>query len=95
MLAALEHRFGDVSKAPAQIEWLTDNGSGYIAEKTRTFASDIGLKPLTPVCSPQSNAMAESCVKTMKRDYVAFMPKPDGRSQSGRCVRALQRKAPA
>jgi len=43
-----------------------------------TFASDIGLKPLTtPVCSPQSNGMAESFVKTMKRDYVAFMPKPD------------------
>ncbi|MGF6293041.1 transposase InsO family protein [Paraburkholderia youngii] len=78
MLAAIEHRFGNVSKAPEQIEWLSDNGSGYIAEKTRTFASGIGLKPLTtPVCSPQSNGMAESFVKTMKRDYVAFMPKPD------------------
>ena len=78
MLAAVEKRFGNVKKAPAQIEWLTDNGSGYIAEKTRLFASDIGLKPLTtPVCSPQSNGMAESFVKTMKRDYVAFMPKPD------------------
>lgn len=78
MLAAVEHRFGNVRKAPVQIEWLSDNGSGYIAEKTRAFASDIGLKPLTtPVCSPQSNGMAESFVKTMKRDYVAFMPKPD------------------
>ncbi|WP_250528514.1 IS3 family transposase [Caballeronia sp. GAWG2-1] len=78
MLAAVEHRFGNVRKTPAQIEWLSDNGSGYIAEKTRAFASDIGLKPLTtPVCSPQSNGMAESFVKTMKRDYVAFMPKPD------------------
>ncbi|AUT75540.1 IS3 family transposase [Paraburkholderia hospita] len=78
MLAAVENRFGDALKAPSEIEWLTDNGSGYTAEKTRTFASDIGLKPLTtPVCSPQSNGMAESFVKTMKRDYVAFMPKPD------------------
>jgi putative transposase len=78
MLAAVENRFGDVLKAPSEIEWLTDNGSGYTAEKTRAFASDIGLKPLTtPVCSPQSNGMAESFVKTMKRDYVAFMPKPD------------------
>ena len=76
MLAAVEHRFGDTLKAPEQIEWLTDNGSGYIAEKTRAFAADIGLKPLTtPVCSPQSNGMAESFVKTMKRDYVSFMPK--------------------
>ncbi len=72
------NRFGNVPKAPTEIEWLTDNGSGYIADKTRSFASDIGLKPLTtPVCSPQSNGMAESFVKTMKRDYVAFMPKPD------------------
>ena len=78
MLAAVEQRFGNVPKAPAQIEWLTDNGSGYIAGKTREFAAEIGLKPLTtPVCSPQSNGMAESFVKTMKRDYVAFMPKPD------------------
>ncbi|WP_316902507.1 IS3 family transposase [Ralstonia edaphi] len=78
MLAAVEQRFGNVSKAPAEIEWLTDNGSGYIAGKTREFATGIGLKPLTtPVCSPQSNGMAESFVKTMKRDYVAFMPKPD------------------
>lgn len=57
---------------------LTENGSGYTAVKTKAFASALGLKPLTtPVCSPQSNGMAESFVKTMKRDYVAFMPKPD------------------
>ncbi len=78
MLAAVEHRFDDAPKAPAEIAWLTDNGSGYITEKTRAFAADIGLKPLTtPVCSPQSNGTAESFVKTMKRDYVTFMPKPD------------------
>jgi putative transposase len=58
MLAAVEQRFGNIPKAPEQIEWLTDNGSGYIAGKTREFATDIGLKPLTtPVCSPQSNGM--------------------------------------
>lgn len=78
MLAAVENRFGNAMKAPVEIEWLTDNGSGYTADKTKAFASAIGLKPLTtPVCSPQSNGMAESFVKTMKRDYVAFMPKPD------------------
>ncbi|QTP35999.1 hypothetical protein B7759_04634 [Burkholderia glumae] len=62
----------------SEIEWLSDNGSGYTAEETRQFAALLGLKPLTtPVCSPQSNGMAESFVKTMKRDYVAIMPKPD------------------
>ena len=57
---------------------LSDNGSAYIAEQTRLFAREIGLQPVTtPVRSPQSNGMAESFVKTIKRDYVAYMPKPD------------------
>jgi putative transposase len=77
MLAAVERRFG--AKLPDQpIQWLTDNGSPYIAHETRAFARDIGLAPVTtPVCSPQSNGMAESFVKTLKRDYIAHMPKPD------------------
>jgi putative transposase len=63
---------------PSEIEWLSDNGLGYTADDTRRFAAKICLKPLTTsVCSPQSNGMSESFVKTMKRDYVAFMPKPD------------------
>ena len=50
----------------------------YTAEQTRLFARQIGLQPVTtPVRSPQSNGMAESFVKTIKRDYVAHMPKPD------------------
>ncbi|MFM0198156.1 integrase core domain-containing protein, partial [Paraburkholderia strydomiana] len=32
------------------------------------------------VRSPQSNGMAESFVKKMKRDYVSWMPKPDSRT---------------
>lgn len=77
MLAAVEQRF-DLDAPAHGIEWLSDNGSAYTAEATRTFARQLGLKPLTtPVCSPQSNGMAESLVKTMKRDYVAQMPKPD------------------
>ncbi|KVO52569.1 hypothetical protein WT19_08275 [Burkholderia stagnalis] len=71
MLAAVENRFGNELHTPSEIEWLSDNGSGYTADDTRRFAVAIGLKPLTtPVCSPQSNGMAESFVKTMKRDYV-------------------------
>src|SRR5687767_924861 len=77
MLAAVDQRFG--SHLPDQpIEWLSDNGSAYIALQTRTFAQELGLVPLnTPVSSPQSNGMAESFVKTIKRDYVAMMPKPN------------------
>jgi putative transposase len=70
MLTAVEHRFGRVNRLPHTIEWLTDNGSGYIAHETRRFARDIGFEPrTTPVESPQSNGMAEAFVRTMKRDY--------------------------
>lgn len=38
-----------------------------------------GLEPKnTAVRSLESNGIAESFVKTMKRDYISVMPKPDG-----------------
>ncbi len=81
MLQAVENRFAGALKADSEIEWLSDNGSCYIADETLTFSREIGLKPVTtPVRSPQSNGMAESFVKTMKRDYVSWMPKPDART---------------
>ncbi|WP_226439430.1 IS3 family transposase [Pseudomonas sp. MWU16-30316] len=77
MLESVEKRFGDQLPS-TPVQWLSDNGSAYIAEQTRLFARHIGLQPVTtPVRSPQSNGMAESFVKTIKRDYVAHMPKPD------------------
>ena len=55
MLAAVEHRFGLVNRLPVTIEWLSDNGSCYVADETRRFARDIGLEPrTTPIESPQS-----------------------------------------
>lgn len=77
MLESVEKRFGDQLPV-TPVQWLSDNGSAYTAEQTRLFARQIGLQPVTtPVRSPQSNGMAESFVKTIKRDYVAHMPKPD------------------
>ena len=81
MVTAVEHRFGKVNRLPQTIEWLTDNGSCYIAGPTRRFARDIGLEPLTtPVQSPQSNGMAEAFVRTFKRDYVSVNPIPDAKT---------------
>ena len=78
MVTAVEHRFGRINRLPETIEWLTDNGSGYIAHDTRRFARDIGFEPrTTPVESPQSNGMAEAFVRTMKRDYARVSPLPD------------------
>jgi putative transposase len=38
----------------------------------------LGLEPYTKaVRSPESNGIAESFVKMIKRDYISIMPKPD------------------
>lgn len=80
MLEAVENRFG-MTEAPAPIQWLSDNGSPYIAGDTRSFAKELGLVPLTtPIESPQSNGMAEAFVNTLKRDYVSVNPTPDART---------------
>ena len=81
MVATVEHRYGPVNRLPEPIEWLSDNGSRYVAGDTRRFARDIGLIPrTTPVSSPQSNGMAEAFVRTLKRDYVGVNPTPDART---------------
>jgi putative transposase len=81
MVVAVERRFGQINRLPQTIEWLTDNGSGYIAKETRRFAKDIGLEPrTTPVTSPQSNGIAEAFVRTIKRDYARVNPMPDART---------------
>lgn len=81
MVAAVEHRFGQVNRLPDPIEWLSDNGSCYVARETRRFAREIGLIPrTTPLESPQSNGMAEAFVRTLKRDYVRVSPLPDAQT---------------
>ena len=79
MVQTLSTRFGQVEQLPQPAQWLSDNGSGYIARETLEFARDIGLTACrTPYRSPQSNGMAEAFVKTFKRDYVSVNPTPDG-----------------
>jgi putative transposase len=80
LIEAVEKRFGTVDALPEgrTLEFLTDNGGAYIADDTRRVARALGLKPVnTPVCSPQSNGMAESFVNTFKRDYVSRMDLAD------------------
>ncbi|MBD9506776.1 IS3 family transposase [Ensifer sp. ENS10] len=78
VITAVENRFGRINMLPQPIEWLTDNGSCFIAKDTKSLLRDIGMEPRsTPVRSPQSNGMAEAFVKTFKRDYVSVNPTPD------------------
>lgn len=78
MAESVEYRFGMVDRVPHRIEWLTDNGSAYTAHETIRFARMMGLEVCTtPYYSPESNGMAESFVKTFKRDYVQTNDIPD------------------
>src|ERR1700747_3897795 len=69
MIVCVERRFG-TSKTPHVVEWLSDNGSAYIAKDTLDTATALGLQLcFTPVRSPESNGIAEAFVTTFKRDY--------------------------
>ncbi len=77
MMNSVSKRFGNrLSDLP--IEFLSDNGSCYTAKETRAFSRQLNLEQRTTALrSPQSNGMAESFVKTIKRDYISVMPKPN------------------
>ncbi|HDQ0112400.1 TPA: IS3 family transposase [Escherichia coli] len=90
MLGAVERRFGNELPA-SPVEWLTDNGSCYRANETRQFARMLGLEPKnTAVRSTESNGIAESFVKTIKRDYISIMPKPDGLTAAKNLAEAFE-----
>jgi putative transposase len=69
MIACVERRFGSM-QTPHPVEWLSDNGSAYIARETRQIATALRMRlAFTPVRSPESNGISEAFVKTLKRDY--------------------------
>jgi transposase InsO family protein len=75
LIEGVEARFGNAKvDSGVELEFLADNGGAFRAKDTHTLAKDLGIKPVhTPICSPQSNGMAESFVNTFKRDYVSQM----------------------
>jgi transposase InsO family protein len=77
MIVCVERRFW-TSKTPHFVEWLSDNGSAYIAKDTLDTATALGLQLcFTPVRSPESNGIAEAFVKTFRRDYARLSILPD------------------
>jgi transposase InsO family protein len=77
MVACVERRFG-ATRTPHAVEWLSDNGSAYIARETAQIATALGLHlAFTPVRSPESNGISEAFVKTLKRDYARVTVLPD------------------
>ncbi|CSM89188.1 insertion element IS2 transposase InsD [Shigella sonnei] len=68
--------------------WMTD---GWPLYESRQFARMLGLEPKnTAVRSPESNGIAESFVKTIKRDYISIMPKPDGLTAAKNLAEAFE-----
>lgn len=71
MRQAVAQRLGP-APLPHPVQWLSDNGSQYTALATVLTAQQLGLLPITtPAASPESNGMAESFVRTLRRDYLA------------------------
>ena len=70
MVLAVEKRFRGY-RTKREIEFLSDRGSIYRAYHVQALGRRLGLKScFTRAYSPESNGMAESFVKTIKRDYV-------------------------
>ena len=77
MVACVERRFG-ATRTSHPVEWLSDNGSAYVAKETAHTATALGLRlAFTPVRSPESNGISEAFVKTLKRDYARLTLLPD------------------
>ena len=74
LVEAVETRFGQTNVGSGKLEFPSENGGAYRAHETHALARELGIEPVhTPVCSPQSNGIAESFVNTFKRDYVNLM----------------------
>jgi putative transposase len=58
MVQCVEQRFGTI-RAPHPVQWLSDNGSIFAADRTIEIALALNLVPcFTPVESPESDGMA-------------------------------------
>jgi transposase InsO family protein len=62
MVAGVERRFG-ISKATHPLEWLSDNGSAYIAKDTLDTATALGLKLcFTPTASRRHSSKLSNAI---------------------------------
>ena len=98
MVACVERRFGS-TRTRHPVEWLSDNGSAYIAKQTAQTATALGLLlAFTPVRSPESNGVSEAFVKTLKRGLRPRHPaarRRDRAAASAGLDRGLQHRSPA
>ena len=84
LLESLEYRFGHSERLPHPLEWLTDNGSCYIAKETRALASSLGFIVCTTREKPSGYLHHGDLRKTFKRDYVHLNDLPDAATAMAR-----------
>ncbi len=99
MTVAIEARFGPVNRLPAVIEWLTDNGSGYIAGETPPLRSRDRLRT---VDDPGPEPAVQRHGRGLRADHQARLRQGQsdaiGRSRHASAagmVRPLQPASPA
>ena len=74
LVIATERRFGNSSENHVPVQFRTDNGAAYTSISTQALVCRLGqVDCKTPVCSLQSNGIAEALVKILKRDYLPFI----------------------
>ena len=61
MVACVERRFGS-TRTRHPVEWLSDNGSAYIAKQTAQTATALGLLLAFTRALPESNGVSEAFV---------------------------------
>lgn len=85
----MEKRFGHVDgiSEAHTLKFLWDHGGAYIAAETRQIARQLN----TPVCSLQSDGMAESVVNTFKRDSVSRMNLANARTVMAQMTATFER----
>jgi putative transposase len=49
MFESIESRFNEQNRAPKWVQWLTDNGSAYVANDTVALARQLNLEPCISV----------------------------------------------
>ena len=81
LILAFDRRCTELDLANQPLQFLSDNGAAYISKETQKVEALLGITDCkTPVRSPQSNGMAESLVRTLKRDYFGCMDIPDAKT---------------
>jgi transposase InsO family protein len=85
MVQCVEQRFGDL-RAPHRVQWLTDNGSIFAANRTLEIAAALNLEPralLHASGKPREQRHGRR-LREVKRDYVRINPLPDARTALSR-----------